>query len=72
MTDTALIKPTPTFAGGPANRAASRWVRSPMGCAIAMPTGYNRFELQRLQAVRDGLIAPPLAVDVNLTGRGPD
>jgi hypothetical protein len=29
-------------------------------------------ELQRLQAARDGLIPPPLAVDVNLTGRGLD
>jgi hypothetical protein len=29
-------------------------------------------ELQRLQAVRVGLIAPPLAVDVTLAGRGSD
>ena len=29
-------------------------------------------ELQRLQAARIGLIAPPLAVDVNLSGRALD
>ena len=29
-------------------------------------------ELQRLQAMRVGLISPPIAVDVNVTGRGLD